>query len=234
MDRKIITATLIAALMGIAGIWLLLSAFPPSEQGPPRLPWDVERSPEGRVRAFGLTLGESRLAELRELLADEGKLSLFVDPNGQMAVEVFFDDIILSQIRADWVVTLDVAQTQLEDIYQRGLRISTLGDGSRKVSLAPEDAARLADAPVRRITYLPWKRLESRDIRGNFGAPSEILEAPNAIRHWIYPSQGLEIARDPDGAVVIQYLNPADFAVAHARLQQALSTGETEAGVELR
>jgi hypothetical protein len=236
MDRKIILSILAAALMGFIGVWLLLSLKPPTApSGPPRLPWDVTRSEAGQVEVFGLTLGESRLAELQGLLGEFGKLSLFVEPGGSMSVEAFFDDVILSQIRADWVVTLQVPAAELEAIYQRGTRISGLGNGARKVTLAPEDAARLAQAPLRRLTYLPWKRLEARDLAGNFGEPAEILSEETGILHWLYPEVGMDIARDPDGAVVIQYLNADDFLAARARLLAAKSTaGEAETPLELR
>lgn len=222
MDRKIILTTLAAALMGLIGVWLLLSLKPPAAPpGPPRLPWDVAQPTEGQVQVFGLTLGESRLSDLRALLGESGKLSLFIEPSGSMTVEAFFDDIILSQIRADWVVTLQVPEDALDAMFGRGTRISGLGAGTRKVTLAAEDVVRLAEAPLRRITYLPWKRLEARDITGNFGEPAEILDEESGISHWLYPHLGMDIARDPDGAVVIQYLNSDDFRAARARLPLA-------------
>jgi hypothetical protein len=240
MDRKILLGTLSAAVLGFIGIWLLLSLQPPAAPtGPARLPWDVSRSPAGQVRVFGLTLGESRLADLQGLLGASGKLSLFVEPGDSMTVEAFFDDIILSQIRADWVVTLDVPPTELAAMRDQGTRISGLGAGARKVTLAVEDAARLQQAPLRRLTYLPWKRLAARDIAGNFGEPAERIAEDRGVVHWLYPDLGLDIARDADGAVVIQYLNPTDFQTARARLfaagaRAASSPSESEAAIQLR
>ncbi|EIC23525.1 hypothetical protein [Thiorhodovibrio frisius] len=236
MDRNIILTTLAAAVLGIAGLWLLLSLNPPAEPpGPPQLPWNVTRSAGDHTQVFGLTLGESRLADLRALLADQGKLSLFVGADSGMTMEAFFDDIVLSGLRADWVASLQIPAAQLDAIYQRGLRITSLGDGKRRVSLAPEDAARLTEAPLHRLTYLPWKRLEPRDIAGNFGEPSERIAEKTGVQHWLYPDLGMDIARDPEGAVVIQYLNPKDFHTARTRLLQAASTAEEpEAPIELR
>jgi hypothetical protein len=234
MDRKILASILATALAGVAVLWLLLSLQPPAP-GPPRLPWDVTRSNLGRTQVFGLTLGESRLADLRALLAEQGKLGLFVAADGEMTVEAFFDDVLLSGIRADWVASLQLSSARLDGIYHRGQRIAGLGEGARKVTLAPEDVARLDEAPLRRLTYLPWKRLTPRDIAGNFGEPARRVAEDSGVEHWLYPDRGMDIARDPKGAVVIQYLNPADFRLARARLLASESTaGETKARLELR
>jgi hypothetical protein len=218
MDRKIILSVLAAALMAFIGIWLLLSIIPDERAGLRLYPWDATRDAAGRTRVFDLTIGESRLADARALLDEEGKVNLFVNPDGSYAIEVYFDNMILSNIRADWIITLALDQDQLAAMYDRGLRVSTTGSGSRKVTMAPEDVETLADVPIRSLTYLPWKSLEPRDIEGNFGPPAEQRTEQSGVVHWLYPDRGMDIARDNDGGVVIQYLNADDFARALAPL----------------
>ncbi len=222
MDRKIVLTTLAAALLAFIGIWLLLTAFPSQQSQLKLYPWDAQRDAAGQVRVFDLTLGRSTLADVRALLGEEGKLSLFAAPGGDYAVEAYFDTIILSNIRADWVLGLAVPQEQLAAMFDRGLRVSTLSSGSRKVKLDPTDAEQLAAAPVETLSYLPWKSLEPADIRGNFGAPTEQITEPGGVVHWLYPERGMDIARDPDGGVVIQYLSPTEFDRVVAPLRQAL------------
>jgi hypothetical protein len=219
MDRKIILSVLAAALMAFIGIWLLLSIIPDERAGLRLYPWDATRDAAGHTRVFDLTIGESRLADVRALLDEEGKVNLFVNPDGSYAVEVYFDNIILSNIRADWIITLAMDQDQLAAMYDRGLRVSTIGSGSRKVTMAPEDVETLAEARIRSLTYLPWKSLEPRDIDGNFGPPAEQRTEQSGVVHWLYPHKGMDIARDNDGGVVIQYLNADDFARALAPLK---------------
>jgi hypothetical protein len=211
MDRKIILTTLAAALMGFIGIWLLLSILPDERAGLRLYPWDATRDGAGNTRVFDLTVGESTLADARAMLGEEGKVNLFENPNGTRTVEAYFNDIILSNLRADWIVTLDVPEAELSSLYERGLRISKAGSGSRKVKLDPADVERLAATPIRILTYLPWKSLEPRDIAGRFGEPAERRTEESGVVHWLYPERGMDIARDDDGGVVIQYLNPMDF-----------------------
>lgn len=218
MDRPIVLSLL---AVGMLGLWWLLQ--PPTDPpGSPQWPWAVSRSATGQVQVFGLTLGQSRLAELRTLLGETGKLGLFVEADGTQTLEAFFEDIHLSGLRADWVATLSLSASDLANVHARGLRVSTLGPGRRKVTLAPQDRERLAEVPVARLTYLPWSRLKARDLLAHFGSPAAKLTEPGGVEHWLYPEHGLDIARDPKGQVVIQYLNRSDFNTARARLEQAV------------
>ena len=45
-------------------------------------------------------------------------------------------------------------------MYERGLRISQLESGGKKVKLDPADVETLLNRPIRSITYLPQARLE--------------------------------------------------------------------------
>ena len=220
MDRKIILYTLAAALMAFIGMMLILSVLPDKRPGFGLYPWDVSRDAAGNVRVFELTVGESTLADVRALLGEEGKINLFENPDGSHSVEVYFDNILLSNLQADWVVTLDVPEEQLGAIYDRGLRISKTGSGSHKVKLDPTDVEQLVGTPIRVLTYLPWKSLEPRDIVGRFGEPAEQRTEASGVVHWLYPERGMDIARDDDGGVVIQYLNSADFEGAVALLPE--------------
>ncbi len=223
MDRKIILTTLAAALMGFIGIMLILPLLPNERAGLKLFPWDVERDAAGTTYVFDLGIGNSTLDDVRTLVGDEGKVNLFQNPGGRRSVEVYFDDIILSNLRADWIITLEVPEAQLEAMFERGLRISTASSGSRKVKLDPADVEQLSDTPIRILTYLPWKSLEPRDIAGRFGEPAERRTEESGVVHWLYPERGMDVARDTDGGVVIQYMNRPDFERAMALLPKAPS-----------
>lgn len=214
-------SVLAVAVLGFIGIFLLL----PEEidDGVVRLPWQVSIDDQGRTQVFGFTLGETPLAEVRSVFREEGKLSLFAQPgDGTYAVEAYFDQIYLNRLRADFVMTLAADQETLAPMYERGLRISQLGSGAKRVTLDPDDAKHLADLPLRSITYLPWKSLDGEIIERRFGTPSErFTEEKTGVAHWLYPDRGIDIGLDPRGGVVIQYVNPSEFAALVAPLRSA-------------
>lgn len=220
MDRKMILSILGVALFAFIGVMLLLPEE--VEDGVVRLPWVVSVDPEGRSQVFGFTLGETTLGEVRRVFDEEGKLNLFADPlDGTYVVEAFFDQIWLNRLRGDFVLTLDADQTLLAPMYERGLRISQLGSGAKRVTLAPEDIERLLDAPVRAITYLPWKSLDDDIIERRFGTPArKLTESETGVVHWLYPDRGFEVAIDRDGGVVVQYVNPVEFSALIAPLEE--------------
>jgi len=206
-----ILSILAIAVFGFIGIMLLMPEN--RDDGVPRLPWVVSTDVMGRTQVFGFTLGESTLAEVRKVFGEEGKINLFAHPdrNEKYAAEAYFDQIYLNRLRADFVVTLDANQETLDAMFQRGLRISKLGSGDKKITLAPEDIEVLGQAPIRSISYLPWKSLDAEIIERRFGKPAEVLNEETGVTHRLYPDKGMDIALDNGGGVVIQYVNPLEF-----------------------
>ena len=186
----------------------------PVDDGVDRRPWQVGLDASGHSLVFGFVLGRTSLAEVRQVLQEEGELNLFHHPGAALpfGAEAYFEQIELERLRADMVVTLAVDQAALSGMYDRGLRISQLGSGAKKVKLDPADAATLAAAPIRDISYLPKVRLDDGLIEQRFGRPvKKLTEAKTGMLHWLYPERGIDIGRDTKGHAVIQYVNPSDF-----------------------
>jgi hypothetical protein len=228
MDRQIILSILGVAVLGFLGVLLLMPAS--IEDGPDRLPWRVTQDASGHSQIFGFTIGETTLTEVRTLFGEDGKVNLFQDPTQAepYGVEAFFDQIHLQRLRADFVIALDVDQATLAAMYERGLRISQVGSGSRKIKLDPADVETLSARPIRSISYLPKARLDDELIEQRFGTPDLRLTEPETeIVHWLYPERGMDIGRSPNGTVVIQYVNPDDFDRLLSPLQDAVPSEET-------
>lgn len=212
MDRKYAISILAAAILGFVGVLLLMPATIKDEKV--RLPWRVTTDAQGHTQVFGFTLGKTPLAEVGRLFGEEGTISLFQTPGSAepLGVEVFFQQVYLQSLRADFVVTLDVDQRTLEPMFERGLRISQMESGSKRVKLDPADVEKLLDRPIRTITYLPQARLDEATVEKRFGPPQERRTDPsNKMVHWLYPDRGFDIARTVKGKIVIQYVNRSDF-----------------------
>ncbi len=223
MDKKIF----LGVLFGSALIVLIGILLPPPESGHEQfLPWQVAHTAEGGTRVFGITLGETTLAEAERILNGAAEVTLFVTPTGEHRVEAYFDKVVLGGFSAKMVLVLAVPAEEQAEIFARGVRISTLGSGTNKVTLASADLQRVYRLPVASLTYLTRATLDEELIRQRFGEPAErIIEPENGTRHWLYPALGLDIALDAKGRAVLQYVPPARFDTLAAPLRAAAAGG---------
>ena len=210
MERKIFLSVFIGALIAVALAILLPGGRTLDEH--PRLPWLIQVDEKGHSTVFGLTLGRSSLAEAQEAFQEQGKTNLFISPNQGFYFETYFKGLYLDGIRADMVFSLEVDEAIAPELYDRGLRISQLGDGTRKVELAQPDLDLLGRAQVVHITYIPGTNLEPDLIAARFGEPARRIVEVSGITHWLYPDRGLDIAVNPDGKEIFQYVIPSRFS----------------------
>ena len=218
VDRKIFLSILTISLIALAAAILLPGGRTVDDH--PRLPWDVKVDPQGNLSVLGITLGQSTLEQARTSFESQGKANLFLTPDNRYVVEVYFQRLYLSGIRADVVLNMELPEAQAVQMFERGERISLMGSGTRKIELSSDDMKLLAQDKISYITYLPATDLEESLIFGRFGAPEKRMPEPDSsLIHWLYPTKGMDIAVNPDGKEVIQYINPGDFSMVTGPLQ---------------
>jgi hypothetical protein len=209
LDKKIALSVLGFALVTIAILMLIPTGKPPQKN---LLPWEVEILPNGASKVFGITLGQSTMQQAGKAFQDDWEVNLFVSPDNNISVEGYFNRIIISGLKADLVMSLELDQKTKEEMFQRGTRISKLGDGTKKVNLSSSDMSNIANAIIQRITYLPAANLEGDLITNLFGSPTSVIKVEKSgVEHWLYPSIGLDILLDPNGKEVFQYVMPSRF-----------------------
>lgn len=205
------------SILGISLLAVLAAIYFPADKKPTpvktqTLPWQIETTTEGSIRVFDLLLEQSTVNDAIHRFKESAEVSLFVSPEGVRVIEVYFNNTSLAGLRAKLVLSVAINKDEVAAIYDRGTRISTLGDGSRKVTLHPDDLARIKQSAIASITYLPKTKLDTELLQARFGEPTRrIRETKNNTLHWLYPIQGLDIAQDEDGRTVIQYLPPRRF-----------------------
>lgn len=176
------------------------------------LPWQVEQTADGSIRVFGIELGKTTLGEAELLIHEPAEVTLFDRGDDQRVVEAYFDKVDFSGLRARMVVVMALSQEQITAMFERGVRIATLGSGTRKVTLSDQDLSTIRETPVAAITYIPRINLDAEVIEKRFGTPSQrVSEEDGKIEHWLYPQKGLDIALDPEGKEVLQYVPPDRF-----------------------
>jgi len=224
--------TFLMAIMLTVMISLLAILLPGSKRPTNNyLPWQVTLLPEGNSAVFGLTLGQSSVADAEMQFSEQAVISLFVghaatdndhitddalarayrSRESDYSVEAYFDQVEMSGLRARAVLEVALSESELAAIYNRGLRISTLGSGVRKVTLSAEDEALVRQSPIATITYLPRADLDEATLRHRFGEPTERLVEPSGVVHLLYPDQGLDLAVSESDKEVILYVPPRDF-----------------------
>jgi len=217
MDKKIILGVLLgSALIIVVGILL-----PPPQGGRSQfLPWQVAHTADGSTRVFGITLGKTTLAEAERMLNGAAEVTLFVTADGEHRVEAYFDKVGLGGFAAKLVLVLQLPPGEVQAMFDHGVRISTLGSGANKVTLASEDLRRVYGMPVASLTYLTRATLDDSLIRQRFGQPAgRIREPESGTTHWLYPALGLDIALDAKGRAVLQYVPPTQFDALAAPLR---------------
>lgn len=211
--------------IGILSILIFVGSFftPGKSSEKNDLPWHIEHPTPDTVRIFGLTLGSSTADEAEQRFREEAKPSLFKSPDGQLVAEMFFEQVTLAGLKSRIVVSIAVPAAELQAMYERGLRISGVGD-SKKITPAPDDVDRLRALPISSLTYMPSVRLEEGIISKRFGQPSQrIKEKKSGAVHWLYPQNGLDITLGGEEKPVLQYVPPRDF---DKLLQPLLANGE--------
>lgn len=212
MERNIFFAVLGATLLLIAVAMLI--------PGQPReravdLPWQIEPVGNGSIRVFGLTLGQSTLADAQHKLGDEATISMFARREGDRehyVVEAYFDSVTLSGLRAAMVMIIDIPAEIVQQVYQRGVRITRADSGEHKISLASEDLQLARDSVISSITYIPRSNLDEELILKRFGIPAQRShEADGNTEHFLYPQLGLDIALNTEGKEILQYVAPSQF-----------------------
>jgi hypothetical protein len=199
--------------VGILSVLLILGSF--FMPGDPRhnedLPWHVEHPTPDSVRIFGLTLGQSFANEAEQRFRAEATPSLFKSPDGKMIAEFFFEQVDLAGLRSKVVLTIDVPESELKSMYERGLRMASTGNG-KKITMTADDIARLRRLPISSLTYLPGLRVEETLFLKRFGQPAQrIKEKESGLVHWLYPQNGLDITLGGGEKPVLQYVSPKHF-----------------------
>ena len=222
MERYVFLGVLLFTIVAL-GVGMMIPGKETSEADL-YMPWQIERSVEGKTRVFGLELGVSTLTEAQRRFHELYEVSMFVREDGVKVVEAFFDSVTLSGLRARVVVVLDLTPEQLDGLYDRGVRISKLESGGRKVMVNDADLPGLASTPIASLTYIPRSHLKADMVETRFGRPSERIRetgGDEVVEHWLYPHYGLDLALHEKGKEVLQYVQTDRFELLRKPLLEA-------------
>jgi hypothetical protein len=215
---KVLLASFLMLVLGLLLSWFTAGKAPAETE----FPWKIESTIDGSIKIFQVHIGVSTLGEFIQRYRVLPELTLFVAPAGDAVIEAYFDSLTLGGIKAKVILSLNVNKTTLDEMYNRGIRISTLGSGTRKVDLSSDDVNRLNVVAISGITYIPSINLDDALVQKRFGEPKQkITDSSSGAVHWLYPELGLDIALSEKDKEIFQYVHPQDFDKIMSPLTQA-------------
>jgi len=176
------------------------------------LPWQIETDGQGGSAVFGLKLGVSTLAEVRQQLCPDIEVAIIAEPNEAGTLEGYCSQVPLGFVLARVIVTADVSPASLAAMRERALKSKNMESATRKITLHPDDLAASEQLPIKAISIIPAVNLDEDTVVQRFGTPGERLVFSEKRVHLLYPEKGLDILVDGEGKELLQYVAPRNFS----------------------
>ncbi len=175
-------------------------------------PWQIERSPEGELRAFGLRLPGSTLADAVHRWGDDLQVAVIASRGQGAALEAFTDRWAGAGVTGKLVLATDAQSAAVTRWQDRSPRRETLSAQAQRWHLLADDHVEALRSGVVGLTFLPASRMDAATLQARFGYPAEVVPGKGSTRHWLYPDRGLAIAWDEaSGKAVLQVVVLAEF-----------------------
>jgi len=212
---SVLGVVVIALLLG----WLLSVNIDASrlDRG---FPWQIEILPDGSSEVMQINLGKTTLGEAAKKFNQSPEFTMFAKDGELPVIEAYFNTLRISSLNAKMVLGFDLSEAELNGIYNRGVRISTMGSGTRKVTMYDDDIAYLRKVAISSVTYIPSTNLDAEIILKRFGEPAQRIQENAAVEHWLYPQKGLDLVLNRDAKEVLQYVSPTQFHTISEPLQK--------------
>jgi hypothetical protein len=207
-------AVITAALAPV--LWQMLNPVPAAAPSAARAslpaPWQIDPDGQGGLRAFGLRLPGSTLADALAVWGDELQIAVIASRERPAALEAYTDRYSGGGVNGKLVLASDAQVAAVQRWQDRSPKRETIDAQAMRWPLHRDDRAEALRAGVAGLSFLPANRLDAATLQARFGTPAETLSGDGRAHHWLYPERGLAIAWDADsGRAVLQVVAPADF-----------------------
>jgi len=169
------------------------------------LPWQIVISPEGQSTVFGITLGQSTLADIKRQ-TDSIDIAIMSTSESDVSLEMYVNRFQAGVLTGKLVLVAGLPQEQLQAIRNRAIR----SGGEHKFKMHPDDRLAVESSIVESMAFIPLVNLDEEVVKLRFGKPDEIIKQ-KTLTHMLYPSKGLDVIVDADGKEVLQYISPKLF-----------------------
>ncbi len=217
--KKIILGLVGLVLVALTLLWLFGSE--PKTMQVTDLPWQVESTPDGSTRVFGITLGQTSLDTASRHLNKVPEIALFQGAEGPESIEAFFGKTRVGVFDAKVVLSLDADDELMKRVAQSAGEPEPMPSGSWKLPVAEKSLETVLQLPIKSITYVPSVQYEADIVLKRFGEPAEKLPHNEHSEYWLYPTIGLLLLLDKEGKEVLQYVAPDHFEVLRSSIEMS-------------
>lgn len=175
-------------------------------------PWQIDRGPNGELRAFGLQLPGSTLADAVQRWGDDLQVALIASRGQPVALEAYTDRWAGGGITGKLVLATDAQSAAVTRWQERSTRHERIDADAQRWGLRPEDRDDALRSRIVGLSFLPSSKVDAATLEARFGAPGEVLPGEGNTRHWLYPDRSLAIAWDEaTGKAVLQVVLATAF-----------------------
>ncbi|MBU3070388.1 hypothetical protein KOI40_11175 [Aestuariicella sp. G3-2] len=215
-----------------AGItWLFLSSSlekPPTEKQPlVSMPWQIETHNNGTSTVFGITLEQTTVEELLNLLGPDHDIAIISDQQDNSGLEVYYGYFSAGPIKGKLIARINADDDTLYQMQARAASSEYIDTGSRKFVLATADFEQIKHWPVQSLSLVPAANLDESVILGRFGSEAERIHSQEGVEHFLYPEKGLDVTLYSEGKELLQYVAPRSFDLLTEPLKK-IQTTDTE------
>lgn len=175
------------------------------------LPWQIEVLPDGSTRVFGVTLGQTTLADAVAHLGKDMELAVMVAKGEAGSLEMYYGQYRAGLLSARLVLAAELDADRIDAMRENAVEKKVLETGARKYVLSEDDHAQAFGAVIYSIACIPAVNLDHDIIVKRFGEADEIIRKSNGVTHYLYAAKGLDVVLNEDAKEVLQYVAPSEF-----------------------
>lgn len=175
------------------------------------LPWQIEIQGDGSTQVFGIVIGNSRLADVIEILGRDMEIAIIAASEEAGNLEMYYGHYKAGLLSGKLVLQTRASESDIKNWRDNAVKSEYMASGlAKKYFLSAGDLAQALDETVTGLTFIPAVNLDDAVIRARFGEPEQLVNVAG-VTHYLYPEKGLDIALHEDSKEVMQYVEPAEF-----------------------
>ncbi len=183
------------------------------------VPWRTVVLAADKLQIFGVTIGESTLLDLRQVLDKSADVALLETSDG-LSVEVYFGTVQRNPVLRGKLIAIPFAEeAAIKDLLKQSVGRSASPSGW-KYELSYTAVETIQQWPLRFLTWVPEADFSEERLLTLAGEPEKRLpDAKNSkVSHWFYGERGLVITVNTEGREIFSYFAPQDLPVVRQRL----------------